>query len=98
MEYNYCYSGKKVQINFDKSNVLLRQPTVTSNGIINFGNFYGYGELEKTIRVLGQNLGTVGKVAFNSKYSDRFIIANGTSLGGQLMLLSPFTLTMNLAV
>jgi hypothetical protein len=86
---NTTIVGKKVQINFDKSNVLLRQPTVTSNGIINFGNFYGYGELEKTIRVLGQNLGTVGKVAFNSKYSDRFILANGTSLGGQFVRSEP---------
>jgi hypothetical protein len=78
-------SGKEVQINLAKSNVLLRQPTVISKGIIDFDNFYGYGELNNKIRVLGQDLRIEGKLTFNNEYSDKFTIIRGTSLEGNLV-------------
>jgi hypothetical protein len=76
--------GKEIQINLAKSNILLRQPTVVSNGIINFINFYSYGELNNRLRTLGQDLQIEGRVSFNSIYSDNFTITRGTWLEGKL--------------
>jgi hypothetical protein len=81
--------GKEIEINLSKSNVLVRQPKVTSNGIINFGNFYGYAELYNKIRVLGQDLRIEGKVTFNNEYSDNFTITRGFSFEGNIVYSQP---------
>jgi hypothetical protein len=81
--------GKEIEINLSKSNVLVRQPKVTSNGIINFGNFYGYHEVYDKIRVLGQDLRIKGKVTFNNEYSDNFSITRGFSFEGNIVYSQP---------
>jgi hypothetical protein len=86
---NTTISGKEVEINLSKSNVLVRQPRVTSNGIINFENFYGYRELYDKIRVLGQDLRIEGQVTFNSEYSDNFTITHGFSFKGNIVRSQP---------
>ena len=86
---NTTISGKEIQINLAKSNVLLREPTVASNGIINFDNFYGYGEMNDKIRVLGKDLRIDGKVTFNITYSGIFTITRGFSLEGNLIRSDP---------
>ena len=67
----------------------MRQPRVTSNGIINFGNFYGYHEVYDKIRVLGQDLRIEGKVTFNNEYSDNFTITRGFSFEGNIVRSQP---------
>jgi hypothetical protein len=86
---NNTIIGKEVNINLSKSNVIARQPRVTSNGIINFENFYGYHELYKKIRVLGQDLKIEGQVTFNSEYSDKFTITHGLSFEGNIIRSQP---------
>ena len=86
---NTTITGKEVEINLSKSNVVMRQPKVTSNGIINFGNFYGYHELYRKIRVLGQDLIIEGQVTFNSEYSDKFTITRGLSFEGNIVRSQP---------
>ena len=86
---NTTISGKEIEINLSKSNVLVRQPRVTSNGIINFGNFYGYAELYNKIRVLGQDLKIEGRVTFNTEYSDKFTITHGLSFEGNIVHSQP---------
>jgi hypothetical protein len=86
---NTTIIGKEVEINLSKSNVSVRQPRVTSNGIISFGNFYGYQELYHKIRVLGQDLIIEGQVTFNSVYSDKVTITRGLSFEGNIVRSQP---------
>ena len=86
---NTTIIGKEIEINLSKSNVLVRQPRVTSNGIIDFGNFYGYREIYDKIRVLGQDLRIEGQATFNSEYSDKFTITHGFSFEGNIVRSQP---------
>jgi len=82
-------NGKEIQINLAKSNISLRQPTVTSIGNILFESFYGFGELAKSIRVLGQGLQIEGIVTFKIEYGDVFTVTHGFSFSGELIRSEP---------
>src|SRR5207245_10407766 len=79
-------SGKEIEISgLTEANMLLREPTINSEGIINFANFYGYGQLYSVGPLKGDGLRINGKVKFDTIYSgdNRFIITNETSVLGR---------------
>ena len=75
-------SGKEIEIRSEKSDILIRQPSVESNGVTKFEQFYPYGELRKTLRVLGERLLVSGKVSYDVRYSDVFTVVHNSSFTG----------------
>jgi hypothetical protein len=69
--------------------VLLRQPKIVMDGLINFDNFYGYQQIQEKTRVLGDDLAINGKVSFTIEYSDRFSVTRGALIDGELIRSEP---------
>ncbi|MDP9287622.1 MAG: hypothetical protein M3P08_05425 [Thermoproteota archaeon] len=85
-------SAKDIAISgLARSSMYLRQPTIASDGIINFANFSGYGQIFiSPSLVSGQGLKVNGKVSFDADYSNNgYIITNNTSLEGKVGVVVP---------
>lgn len=75
-------SGNEIEISSEKSDMLIRQPRVESDGVTKFENFYAYGELNDKLGALNERLLVSGKVSYDSRYSDIFTIAHNSSFAG----------------
>ena len=75
-------SGNEIEIRSEKSDILIRQPSVESNGMTKFEQFYPYGELRNTLRALGERLLVSGKVSYDVRYSDVFTVVHNSSFTG----------------
>lgn len=66
--------GKNIIIITDNSEIVSRQPKIIVDGISNLTKFYTYGELNDKLRILGKDTTISGKINFNVKYADKFIL------------------------
>ena len=82
-------TGNDIQINSEKSNMLLRQPKIVSNGINNFKNFYAYGDLSRDFKTIREDIKIEGPITFNIMYSDVFTFARGMINEGNLLDAKP---------
>jgi len=82
-------TGEDIQINLDKSTMLIREPKIFSNGTIKFKNFYSYGNPSINLQILNQDILVIGKTFFQTKFSDNFIIAHESSIDGDIIRSQP---------
>jgi len=83
--------GKEIQLNLTTTDMLLRQPTISTNGITKFIEFYGHGQIDKIVRMNGlkhsptfQDLQIDGNVTFTNKYADVLSFANDALFEGSM--------------
>ena len=83
--------GDQIKINLEKSDVLIRQPTIKSKGSIGFTSFYSYGEINKKLRSINQGLKVDGNVSYDVRYADNFTIAHNGLFNGAISYSKPIS-------
>ncbi len=78
-------SGEEIQFNLTNSTMLIRQPTIITDGITKFTDFFSYNALNKELRVLNENIQFLGKLNFKTKFSDEFTTAINPSFEGEIL-------------
>lgn len=77
--------GSEINTILSESAINIRQPAINATGISKFENFYAYGDLNRKIALLGNDLEFEGKVFMNLKYSDIFTISEQTKFDGTII-------------
>jgi len=77
-------TGKDIQINLDKSTMLIREPKIFSNGTAKFKDFSAYGKPQRNLQVIDKDVLVIGESLFQTKFSDEFIIAQESSFEGDI--------------
>jgi hypothetical protein len=77
--------GSNITITLDNAELLSRQPDITVNGISNFTQFHSPGELNNRLRTFDSHfVNIIGNSSFNTKYADKFILAEKAQFSGDV--------------
>ena len=82
-------SGNEIQFNLTNSSMLIRQPTIITDGMTKFTDFFAYRDLYKELRVLDENFQFLGNLTYKTKFSDEFTTALNPSFEVEILLSEP---------
>jgi len=78
-------TSEEIEINLSESIFLIRQPKVTSDGITEFENFYGFGKVPRKVKFVNENFQINGTETLNIIFSDEFTISIDNSFKGKII-------------
>ncbi len=82
-------NGRNIQLDFEKSIMLMRQPKISSIGTSTFESLTTYGNIQHNLQIINKDTSWVGKSVFQTKFSDEYIVAQKSSFQGDIIQTTP---------
>ncbi len=78
-------NGNEIQFNLTDSYMFIRQPTIITDGLTSFVDFFTYNDLNEELRVINEDVQFLGNLTFKTKFSDEFTTAINPSFKGKIL-------------